>query len=126
MPVNHSPRIASSQVPDFVLASRAAEEKTKETALSRLLRDRVVERAARTTVLDAEEGMASEESCREDPTKLGTQEEHGVDYSVGYQVQPSERDVCEEVQGGGLGAAGHSGSHRHTERGRRIPPPEGG
>ncbi|XP_039762476.1 uncharacterized protein LOC120635523 [Pararge aegeria] len=53
---------------------RAAEEETRESGLSRFLRDRVVGRAAHTTVLDPEEGMASEESCREDPTKLGTQE----------------------------------------------------
>ncbi|XP_039761484.1 translation initiation factor IF-2-like [Pararge aegeria] len=53
---------------------RAAEEETRESGLSRFLRDRVVGRAAHTTVLDPEEEMASEESCREDPTKLGTQE----------------------------------------------------
>ncbi|XP_039746619.1 protein MLP1 homolog [Pararge aegeria] len=53
---------------------RAAAEEQKEAAFNRFLQGRIGGQEARTAVLDAEEEPASEESCREDPTKLGVQE----------------------------------------------------
>ncbi|CAH2221456.1 jg3731 [Pararge aegeria aegeria] len=53
---------------------RVAAEEQKGAAFNRFLQERIVGQEALTAVLDAVEEPAREESCPEDPTKLGVQE----------------------------------------------------